>query len=123
MNTTRLLKLIFVSAVTIAALVAFGACTPSITASGSGPTSAGMGDLHRFETQASRSSYAGMGDLHRFEAQPSIAETAVETRDPSYAGMGDLHRFEAQASSPSYVGMGDLHRFEAGQEIQIAGRK
>jgi hypothetical protein len=118
MNTTRLLKWIFVSALMIAALVALGACTPSITASGSGQTSVGMGDLHRFESRASNPAYTGMGDLHRYEAQASNPGSAVETSDPSYAGMGDLHRFEAQSSGTSYAGMGDLHRFEAGQEIQ-----
>ncbi len=102
MNTTRLAKLVFVSALMIGALVALQACTTSVAASESGQR------------------YVGMGDLHRFEAQASTLVTDAKAISPSYVGMGDLHRFEAQASKSAYAGMGDLHRFEAGQEIQYA---
>jgi hypothetical protein len=108
MNTARSAKLIFGTALMIVALVALQACTTSGSA------------------KNTNSSYVGMGDLHRFEAQASVPDSAVDPRTAQLARLDELAKikddaFVVEASDPSYAGMGDLHCFEATQEIQYAG--
>jgi hypothetical protein len=77
-------------------------------------------------------SYVGMGDVHRYEWQASNRNATVPGTNRSYVGMGNLRCVEAQdaiqkAGAPGsdhpYIGMGDLKRFEALQGRNCAGGK
>ena len=89
MKSTRISRLIIITALLIAVIVALQVVNVTVI------------------SKESTQTYVGMGDLRRYEAQ---------TTNRPYVGMGDLRRYEAQTTSRPYVGMGDLRRFEAMQE-------
>jgi hypothetical protein len=117
MYTHRLTKIILSTALIIAAVVALQFYKSSANPEASIPASG---------------SYVGMGDVHRYEWQASNRNATAPGINHSYVGMGDLRCVEAQeairiAGAPGSdhpnVGMGDLKRFEALQEMDCAGGK
>jgi len=115
MYTHRLTKIILSAALIITAVVALQVYTSSANPEASVPASKG---------------YVGMGDVHRYEWQASNRNAAAPGINHSYVGMGDLRCVDAQeairiAGAPGsdhpYVGMGDLKRFEALQEMDCVG--
>jgi len=117
MYTNRLTKIILSAALIIAVVVVLQVFKSSANPEANVPASG---------------SYVGMGDVHRYEWQASNRNATVPGINRSYVGMGDLRCFEEQesirkAGAPGsdhpYVGMGDLKRFEALQEMDCAGGK
>jgi hypothetical protein len=102
MNTNRFPKLVIGVAIVIFALVVVQVFSASGSANKSNRASTGMGELRRYEGQASSS------------------ETGAEASSHPSTGIGELRRYEGEASDPSSLGMGELRRYEALQETQFS---
>ena len=119
MNNTRRTTLALKSGLFLAVLAVLFAVWTTSVAKDSHISSAGMGDLRRFEAvplavghggPVSAPVYTGMADWRRFEVEQ---EREALVSNSSYAGMGDLKHFEALKNIHPYAGVGDQRRLEA----------
>ena len=76
MKSTRVSKLIIITAIIITVIVALQVFNMTVISKESKQTYVGMGDLHRYEAQTTSRPYVGMGDLRRFEAMQEQRDSA-----------------------------------------------